>query len=122
MGTGGTEMWCPECETIRTCKAIPAAQITFDHADYNQRWQRRDHPDINWFQRGRLCLHCDTQWLTAEVDHERLAELVHLRDALADLKLHAERYAAESSAAASSLEALQESLGVLRALQIYKKS
>jgi hypothetical protein len=58
---GGTDMWCPECKEVRTCKSIPGAQVTYNSADYSQRQHFVKHDDVNWFQRGhqdvrrRLC-------------------------------------------------------------------
>ena len=119
---GGTDMWCPECKEIRTCKSIPGAQVTYDSADYSQRQHFIKHDDVNWFQRGRRCLKCDHEFLTGEADMQFLEELVELRDALADLKKHAERYTSESKKASKSLERLTNSLGVLRALRLYKEA
>ena len=115
---GGTDMYCPGCEEISTCQAVPAAQITFDSEDYCQRWSHGEHEDINWFQRGRICLNCEHEFITAEVDKVFLTELVELRDALADIKENAENYLTESSKAASSLKRLNASLKVLRALKL----
>ena len=114
-------MWCSECGELTACKAIPGAQVTGDAGDYAQRWYRTDHPDVRWFQRGRECLECGHEWLTAEVDVGRLGELIQLRDALLDLKRHADAYASESEAAEASLAALRGSLGALRALRIYRE-
>ena len=112
---GGTDMWCPECGEVQTCKAIPVPHITFDPSDYAQRWRNTRH-GINWFQRGRECQVCGGTWITAEVVADYLSELMELRDALADLKQHAEAYSDESEAAERSLKALRKALGVLRAL------
>lgn len=119
--TGGTDMWCPKCAEIRTCKAIPGAQVTAHASDYAQRFFHPKHPDLNWFQRGRQCLSCGHRFITGEMAREFLYELVELRDALADLKKHAETYASESEKASKSLQELTRSLSVLRALDIYKK-
>ena len=51
---------------------------------------------------------------------EFLEELVELRDALSSIKSNAESYIQESAAASQSLSKLSESLGVLRALKVYK--
>ena len=119
---GGTDMYCPNCKTITTCKAVPAAQVTSDTADYAQRRYYTKHSDINFFQRGRECLSCGDDFVSAEVNLDFLEELVELRDALSAIKNNAEAYAKESAAASASLSKLSESLGVLRALKIYKKT
>jgi hypothetical protein len=117
---GGTDMFCPSCKQITTCKAFPAAQITLNPSDYGQRMHYTKHNDINWFQRGRGCLSCGHDFVTSEVDIEFLEELVELRDALSSLKSNAEAYIQESAAASQSLSKLSESLSVLRALKVYK--
>lgn len=115
-------MWCPECEDLAVLKAVPAAQITGDSRDYTQRWQRTDHVDIHWFQRGRRCLDCGYEFLTGEAELKMLEELAELRSALADIKEHAERYITEADAAAEALTSLQERLSILRALDIYQQA
>jgi hypothetical protein len=117
---GGTDMFCPACKQITTCRAFPAAQITLDPNDYEQRMHYTKHKDINWFQRGRDCLSCGNVFVTAEVDIEFLEELVELRNALSSIKSNAETYIQESAAASQSLAKLSESLSGLRALKLYK--
>jgi hypothetical protein len=119
---GGTEMYCPNCKDNRVCKAISAAKVTYDPSDNWQRKHYTDHKDINFFQRGRECLSCDHRFVTGEVDLEFLDELRELRDALSAIKANAEVYLKESTAASKSLSKLSESLGVLRALKIYKSA
>jgi hypothetical protein len=50
-----------------------------------------------------------------------LEELVKLRNALSDIKVNAEKYQRESSAASQTLAKLSKSLSVLRALDMYKQ-
>jgi hypothetical protein len=119
---GGTDMWCPSCKSITTCKAVPAAQVTYNPADYAQRKYYTSHSDIQFFQRGRECLSCGNGFVSAEVDLDFLEELVELRNALAAIKENAEAYVKESAAASKSLSKLSESLSVLRALKLYKSS
>jgi len=49
-----------------------------------------------------------------------LSELVELRDALKEIKTHAEAYVKESQKAGQSLTKLSSSLSVLRALKVYR--
>lgn len=119
---GGTDMWCPGCKQIATCKAVPAAQVTYDAADYGQRKYYAAHTDIQFFQRGRECLFCGHEFVSAEVDSDFLVELIELRNALSEIKSNAEAYIKESAAASKSLAQLSESLGVLRALSVYKRA
>jgi hypothetical protein len=121
-GTGGTDMWCPSCKSIMTCKAIPGASVTERSRDHAQRWHHTTHSDLNWFQRGRECLICGHRFLTGEMNLDLLFELAELRDALSEVKANAEAYAGEAKRAANSLTKLSESLKVLRALRIYRES
>lgn len=114
---GGTQMWCPTCDEIRVCKAIPTTILGMESG---QRWHRIDHEDLSWFRRGRQCLQCGDQWLTSEIREDFLDELVELRNALADLKSNAEAYVASSEKAQVALRKLTKSLQVLRALEMYK--
>jgi hypothetical protein len=95
---GGTDMYCPSCKKVSTCKAVPAAQVTFDPSDYTQRRYYTKHDDIQFFQRGRECLSCGHEFVSAEVDLGFLEELVELRDALRAIKSNAETYVKESAA------------------------
>jgi hypothetical protein len=117
---GGTDMYCPYCKEVATCKAVPAAKVTADASDYTQRKYYTEHKDIHFFQRGRECLACGNEFVSAEVDLGFLEELTDLRDALSTIKSNAEAYVKESAAASVSLSKLSQSLGVLRALKIYK--
>ena len=117
MSEGGTKMHCPFCSEIQECKAVPASTIGLESA---QRWGRTDHTDIQWFRRVRKCLECEEIFVTAEIDQDFLDELVQLRSALGDIKLNAEQYLEESTAASNSLQKLAISLSVLKALSLYQ--
>lgn len=119
---GGTDMHCPSCKMITTCKAVPAAQVTWDSSDYAQHKYYSKYSDIHFFQRGRECLSCGHEFVSAEVELGFLEELVELRDALSAIKSNAETYMNESAAASASLAKLSDSLGVLRALKVYKSA
>lgn len=115
---GGTKMYCPNCKQIQVCQAVPRSSVGLESA---QRILFLEHSDIQWFRRVRQCLECDHVFVTAEVNETFLDELVELRAALGNIKLNAERYVKESSAAATSLAELSKSLEVLRALNLYKQ-
>jgi hypothetical protein len=110
---GGTEMYCAECKKVTICSAIPLRHL---NRDSGQRFYSEQHPDINWFRRGRKCLTCYGSVTTAELDEAFLHELMELREALKDIRAHAERYQSEAGAASKSLEQLTKSLEVLKAL------
>lgn len=119
---GGTDMYCPGCKQITTCKAVSPAKVTYDSSDHAQRKYYTKHADIHFFQRGRECLECGHSFVSGEANLGFLQELVELRDALREIKANAEAYLKESSAASSSLTKLSDSLGVLRALNLYKSA
>lgn len=114
---GGTQMYCPHCEHVRVCEAIPTTQLG---KPAGQRWYRKGHEDLQWFRRGRRCQTCRKSFITAEVDEDFLDELVELRTALAQIKSNAEDYVKESNAASETLARLSKSLNALRALKIYQ--
>lgn len=116
---GGTQKYCPQCEAVRVCRAVNPSSLGYESG---QRWYRQDHSDIQWFRRGLICTKCRHKWLTAEVNEDFLDELVELRNALREIKKHAETYMVQSKTAAESLEKLSKSLGVLRALKMYKST
>ncbi len=115
---GGTQMNCPYCGEVQICQAVPTTELG---KPSGQRWYRKDHQDIRWFRRGRKCTACNKRFITAEVDEEFLNELVELRNALASLKVNAEAYVKESTAASSALDRLTKSLSLLRALKVYQE-
>ena len=119
---GGTDVWCPNCREFTTCKGVSPAEVTGDSDDRDQRRWFAEHPDIAFFQRGRICKVCDHEFVTTEVEVGFLEELIELRGALAQIREHAEAYAKESAKASKSLAALSESLGVLRALKVYREA
>lgn len=114
---GGTQMWCPSCKSVAVCTAVNPSKLGNPSG---QRWCLRNHADINWFRRGRVCLSCSHVFTTAEVDEQFVDELVEIRSALLDIKANAETYVEESASASASLARLGESLSVLRALDLYQ--
>ena len=113
-------MWCPECDKVRVCRAIPAAEVTGDPKDYEQRFYFTRYQDVQFFQRGRECRSCGRKFLTTECNKQFLVELTELRRALSGIRSNAESYILESKKASESLKQLHKSLSVLRALNIYK--
>lgn len=116
---GGTQKYCPNCETITVCKAVNPSRMA---EVSGQRFYKSDHADIHWFRRGLICQSCEHEFLTAELEESFLEELVELREALKEIKVNAEAYVKESKSAGRSLEKLTGSLQVLRALDIYQKA
>ncbi len=118
---GGTKMYCLHCKRVRVCSAVSTREVDPSLA-LGQRWYIRTHDDLQFFRRGRECQTCFHNWLTVEIPESHLDELVELREALADLKQHAETYVDEAKSAGVALRKLNKSLGVLRALNVYKDS
>ncbi len=111
-------MWCPQCECARKCKYIAAAKVTDNPKDYSRLWYFTSHQDVQFLQRGRMCLSCGHRFLTTECDKQFLRELIELRNALSDIKANAESYMSESERASESLRELHKSLSVLKALKL----
>lgn len=120
MPNDGTKIWCDGCQDWTYCKGLSPAEVSFLPSDRNQRWSHTEHEDLHWFKRGRRCKTCNHEFMTVEIEEDRLWELAELRDALAEIKANAEAYVAQSAAAKKTLGALTKSLGVLRALDLYK--
>ena len=114
---GGTKIYCPSCEEIQICEAIPVPHITYDSSDYSQRMYLTNHPDLNFFQRGRRCKASGEEFITAEIEYEFLMELSNLRIALKDIKENAEIYNKQTVDAQKTLQKLQKSLSLLQALK-----
>src|SRR5438876_152545 len=106
---GGTQIYCPTCETITECKALHPSEeyyfgdIIFRSHNFMTQWTRpdigavaddesgrrfhfRDSPDIHWFRRGRLCLTCNNPFYTAEVDEFCLSKLAELLYAIRNIE------------------------------------
>jgi hypothetical protein len=77
---GGTQLWCPNCKEIRECKVVSHWKTdigNFNHPEF---------PDLNWRQRPRICLECDTEFNTIEIQEEAVDELVELRRLMKRIK------------------------------------
>ena len=111
---GGTQMHCPSCKEITICSAIAPKTIS---GQSGQRFFNRDHVDINWFRRGRVCSECYEEFLTAEVNEDFLDELLELREALKQIRDNAKTFSTEIIGTQKSLKNLSASLGFLKALK-----
>lgn len=114
---GGTEMYCPRCEAWMVCAAIAPVQVKAGWATRLRSQQvvySAPFPEVKFFRRGRQCLTCGNEWLTAEVDEETLAALLHTVVQLARLTrtVSASRGAFEE--ASRALEGLSQALGEVR--------
>jgi hypothetical protein len=117
---GGTQIYCPHCGEVRVCQVVQIRGKGLKAS--RRRWYKQDYPDIQWFRRVRFCNVCSTDFVTAEVNEDFLAELVNLRSALADIKINAGQYLKESDSAAKLLKKLSKFLSGLKALDIYGKA
>jgi hypothetical protein len=112
-------MFCKCCNRVTVCKAIDP-KLVVASVQSGRRFYRTSHEDIQYFRRGRICLACETAFLTAELREDFLSELTELREALGRIKQNAEKYVSEATSASGALAELTNSLEVLRALKIYK--
>lgn len=103
--TGGTEMYCSSCERLTICKGISPKEVDYK-LESGRRWYSTVHEDVQWFRRGRRCLTCGNEFITAEIREDFVDELVELRKALGEIKKNAERYIRESHSASITLEKL----------------
>lgn len=117
---GGTQMYCKNCKKVTVCKAVDPKQVLAS-VKSGRRFYRTAHEDVHYFRRGRVCLTCNTSFLTAEMREDFITELTDLRDALGRIKQNAEKYIDQADVASESLKDLTSSLDDLRALRIYKK-
>ena len=102
---------------FRFAKLFLYLTFTYDSSDYSQRMYLTNHPDLNFFQRGRRCKACGEEFITAEIEYEFLMELSNLRIALKDIKENAEIYNKQTVDAQKTLQKLQKSLSLLQALK-----
>lgn len=80
--SGGTKLYCPNCQSIEVCSAIPLAEAL---ETGGQRLYFTAHADIQWFRRARECQHCYRVFLTGEIDEALIEELASLRSKCDDL-------------------------------------
>jgi hypothetical protein len=77
---GALRIYCPQCKAVQPCPALPLWKLKKPKA---RRWFLEDHPDIQWFRRGRECSVCHHKFLTAELDEEFTEDLLELRKLVA---------------------------------------
>ena len=75
----GTDMWCPMCKAVRSCKEISKPYE-------KRRFYKRGFEDIQYFKRTRECLFCHSEFTTAEVHGNLLDELAVLRKKCSELQ------------------------------------
>lgn len=113
---GGTDMWCPRCRKIRTCEATSSANLSGSHLsgtyyfERKQQLQSPEYRDINWFQRGRICLECDYNFVTIELEYEFLTELIKHRKNFSYLEKRIRELISESKKLSESQTKLLETL------------
>lgn len=117
---GGAQIWCSKCRSITACKGVEPKEIK-KYLKRGRRWYMKEHEDVHWFQRGRICQSCGHGFITSEVNREFLDELIELRDALGEIKKNTEEYIEKSKEASLSLEELNSSFNKLKAMKIYLK-
>lgn len=70
---GGTQLWCPNCESIQVCR-VDATYSETDENRGNIFWHQA--PEINSFRRPRVCNKCEGFFWTDEVNEEWIEKLV----------------------------------------------
>lgn len=113
-------MYCPHCKRDTVCSSRTLSAFR-DGFGTGQHWEHRKHRDLQWFRRGRICLTCHHEFVTAEVSERFVDELVELRDALAAIKTSVTAFSKHSKRTAKSLESLDAALAALKALKMYEE-
>jgi NTP pyrophosphatase (non-canonical NTP hydrolase) len=81
---GGTQLWCPNCESIQVCR-VDASYPETDENRGNIFWHQV--PKINSFRRPRVCNKCEgffwtdelnEEWIEKLIDYERLSDAYSL--------------------------------------------
>lgn len=114
---GGTRMYCPHCKKDTVCASRPLS--AFRDYGTGQHWEHKQHRDLQWFRRGRICLTCHLEFVTAEVSEAFIDELVELRDALAAIKTSVTTFSTQSKLTTKALKSLDDTLTTLKALRVY---
>jgi hypothetical protein len=87
---GGTNIYCPECSTIRECKVVKNPRITsYDRDGGNYSVFGDEDPkdsEIHYFLRNRECLICCSNFETYELSGETLEYLVSEKTLLDKLR------------------------------------
>jgi transcriptional regulator NrdR family protein len=84
MGTIGTQIFCPNCKSVRICRAVSTTELG---KNSKQRVYVYGNDDLQLFRRGRECQSCFSQFLTAELEEKFVFELSTLRTQVAS-QLH----------------------------------
>ena len=111
-----TIMHCPHCGKYEECRVINLNSLCGTN---DQRLTFINHPDIQFYRRGRQCGVCGKTFVTDEVDDGILQEYVELREILAIEKAILESYKKKSEE--YWLDMLKEALDIFRSLPIYQK-
>jgi hypothetical protein len=75
-----TEMYCPNCGTERVCCSPSGLLNELTGQPAQRQKEEHDTGDLYYFQRGRECLECKHQFVTAEVEKETLRQIPYLRE------------------------------------------
>lgn len=70
---GGTQMWCPNCESIQICR-VDTTYVETEENRGNVFWHQA--PNIKSFRRPRVCNKCEEFFWTDEVDENLLQKLL----------------------------------------------
>ena len=98
---GGTEMWCPQCEDMTICAAIPIA---------DQRVRSIDESDLHWFRRERQCQECFHDFITAEIEEKIIDELCEMRSALVDIRMQFDGFHKAARMAGAAIQKVEDIL------------
>jgi hypothetical protein len=72
---GSSQLYCAQCGEVTECLAIPPELMR--HPTTLRKYPR-DYLGIYWHRRVRMCLKCKHKFMTAEIDEEKLVNLINL--------------------------------------------
>jgi transcriptional regulator NrdR family protein len=77
---GGTQLWCPKCDAIQTCKVL-----WYDNTSKGN-FIDTDFPDLHYRERPRECNKCGEHFNTFEINSDAIDELKELRKLVEGIK------------------------------------
>lgn len=88
-----TIMYCPECKTYADCKSSKNENIFRKDGENCVPKKRAEDPfatdeyegDLFWHERTRTCRLCDHERRTAELDYDKLRQLMEENERLQDV-------------------------------------
>ena len=115
------QLYCPNCKKITSSKNADYETAKAFTGDYGPGFAFNDHPDIKkWYRRVRVCLACEQEFTTAEIDEHVLQELVYLRIRVEELRKTIEVHKAAAKSASDALDQLSSAVDAIAEVESKK--